>query len=121
MSALFRRLLTCIQQTDMYEKKLDSLKYGPLDVPFFWRLIMEFPETWKRNSAHSENKKVLQSEVRMLKESFQVNKMMDFTCTLIRIPGIQTILPSAVPSLNQKTDVTQRGQSIVQLSDICLA
>lgn len=49
VSALFRRLLTCIQQTDMYEKKLDSLKYGLLDVSgfffFFLRnLVMPFPE-----------------------------------------------------------------------------
>lgn len=65
MSALFRRLLTCIQQTDMYEKKLDSLKYGLLDVSFFLRKhVMPFPEAWKRKSAQSEHFTKKSSSVR---------------------------------------------------------
>lgn len=37
------------------KKKLDSLKYGLLDVSlFFCKLLVVFPEAWERRSAQSE-------------------------------------------------------------------
>ena len=69
-------------------KKPDSLKYGPFGCSFFFcRLIIVFPEAWKRNSAPSENFniKVLQAEVRTSNESVEQLKGPGFFISTLRI------------------------------------